>query len=277
MLFDQKLKNIINEHKTLFMVLLIGLFLLEMEIFLVAATKAGHKSWLQVTDAKGNVIYKTVRDDIITLNHDKFEKTFGPLKNYHVKQVTEKVPFPFRAWFVAAIGLPVGGMLLLGFVIRSFSAIFTGDRRLKTTRESESLIHNAGSRFEMFVNKISRLNIFVIGFLIFAGIISYWIIPNFFVSAGKIGLETITRYKWFFLSVTAIGIAVFCWIIYLRFLLAKKQIDSQTEIEKVRLQMRYEPKGPRKILPVKPSLTGHSTPPVVEWNKDSIVDLADHR
>ncbi len=89
----------------------------------------------------------------------------------------------------------------------------------------------------MVLNKISRLNIFIIGFLVVVGVVSYWVIPNLIVYIGKTGIETIVRYKWFFLTAALVVLSVGLWIIYLRYLLAKKSIETRAEIEKFRLQL----------------------------------------
>jgi hypothetical protein len=49
------------------------------------------------------------------------------------------------------------------------------------------------------------------------------------------------RYKWIFLAVASIFTTVVLWIIYLRYLLAKKAIESQVEVDKYRIQLEYHP------------------------------------
>jgi len=84
---------------------------------------------------------------------------------------------------------------------------------------------------------ISRLNIFTIGFLVLLAVFTYWVVPNLILYIGQVGMDTILRYKWFFLAVALFILGIMVWIIYLRYLLAKKTIDSQTEVEKFRLQL----------------------------------------
>jgi hypothetical protein len=68
-------------------------------------------------------------------------------------------------------------------------------------------------------------------------VFTYWVVPNLILYIGQVGMDTIMRYKWFFLTVALIILGIMLWIIYLRYLLAKKAIDSQTEVEKFRLQL----------------------------------------
>ena len=51
--------TIISENRTLFIIIAVVLFLLELEIFAVSVMKSGRKSWLQVIDTDGNVIHET--------------------------------------------------------------------------------------------------------------------------------------------------------------------------------------------------------------------------
>ncbi len=233
------MSNLIQEHKTLFIIIIVGLFLLELEIFALAAMKSGRKSWLQVIDANGNVIHETSGKNLSEFNKYYFEKTFGPLENYQVRLKTKNQPFPFRAWFVAAIGIPVGAMLLFGFVVKAYVAIFHGGE-LASTDTPPACQPGFESRLESILFRISRMNIFIIGFLIFVGVISYWIIPNMIAYLGRTGIDFLIRFKWAFIALGAVVVGIGLWIVYLRYLLAKKSIESRMEIEKHRLSLEYK-------------------------------------
>jgi len=234
-----RISNLIQENKTLFIIIIVGLFLLELEIFALAAMKSGRKSWLQVIDANGNVIHETSGKNLSEFNKYYFEKTFGPFENYQVRLETREYPFPFRAWFVAAIGIPVGAMLLFGFVVKAYVNIFHGNE-LQGDQSAPTSGPGYESRLESILVRISRMNIFIIGFLIFVGVISYWIIPNMITYIGRTGIDAIIRFKWVFITVGVAAAGIGVWIVYLRYLLAKKSIDSHTEIEKHRLALEYK-------------------------------------
>lgn len=230
------ISDFIKENKTVLIIIIVGLFLIEMEIFALAVMKSGRKSWLEVIDANGNVIHETDGKNLSDFNKYYFEKTFGPFENYEVRLKSQDKPFPFRAWFVAAIGLPIGAMLLFGFIVKAWVTLFKGGSTGESAVDAENkTIHE--TRMEMVLDKVSRMNIFIIGFLIFIGVISYWIIPNMITYIGKTGIDTIVRFKWFFLSAIVVVMSIGMWIVYLRYLLAKKTIESRTEIEKHRLQI----------------------------------------
>jgi len=95
------------------------------------------------------------------------------------------------------------------------------------------------TKLESILNRIGRMNIFNIGFLVFIGVISYWIIPNMLTYIGHIGIDFFIQYKWIFIALLVISFGVGLWIVYLRYLLAKKSIESQTEIQKHRLSLDY--------------------------------------
>jgi hypothetical protein len=243
-----RISNLIQENKTLFIIIIVGLFLLELEIFALAAMKSGRQSWLQVIDANGNVIHETSGKNLSEFNKYYFEKTFGPLENYQVRLETREKPFPFRAWFVAAIGIPVGAMLLFGFVVKAYVAIFHGNE-LQGDQPASTDAPGYESRLESVLVRISRMNIFIIGFLIFVGVISYWIIPNMIAYIGRTGIDTIIRFKWVFITLGGVVTGIGIWIVYLRYLLAQKSIESRTEIEKHRLALEYksQPASPLQL------------------------------
>ncbi len=237
MLKEKKIATLIRENRTLFIIIAVVLFLVELEIFALAAMKSGRKSWLQVIDANGNVIHETDGKNLSDFNKYYFEKTFGPFEQYHVKLATKDFPFPFRAWFVAAVGIPVGAILLFAFAVQAYLSLFYKEQN---SGEYDLNKNECEYRFEKVIATISRFNIFTIGFLVLLGVFAYWVVPNLIVHVGKLGVETMTRYKWIFLSFGMVFLGLIIWIIYLKYLLAKKALDSHAEIDKYRLQLEFD-------------------------------------
>lgn len=238
--------SLFRENKTLFILIAVGIFLIELEIFAVAAINSGRKSWMEIKDQHGNVIHVSEGNNLSSFNKYYFEKTFGPLDQYQVNWVSRDEPFPFRAWFAASIGIPVGAILLFGFITRAFATLLYGDR-ITVSTPSGAPEPIARNRLESLMAGISRLNIFAIGFLILLAMFTYWVIPNLILYIGQVGLDTIMRYKWFFLAIALIILGIGLWIIYLRYLLAKKAIDSQAEVEKFRLQLTAGSSAPLQL------------------------------
>ncbi len=238
MKIQKNMMSLLRENKTFLIFIGVALFLIELEIFAIAAVKSGEKSWLQVLDNKDNIIHEMEGRDLRAFDKELFERTFGPLNQYQVIRKTKDYAFPFRAWFVAAIGIPVGVILLFGFAIKAYLALFYED---KNKTEKSGFTHvEYETRFEKVIARISRFNIFIIGVLVFLSVIAYWILPNMILYAGRAGIETITRYKWVFLSVATLFIGLVIWVIYLRYLLVKKTIESQVEVDKYRLQLEFD-------------------------------------
>lgn len=235
---SSRITNLLQENKGLFTIIIVGIFLLEIEIFALAAMTAGKKSILQVLDNQGNLIHESSGNNLSDFNKHNFEQVFGPLENYTVQLNTQKVPFPFRAWFVAAICIPIGAMMLFAFVVKAYLVIFHGE---KVAGNDPGLVNQpvTETKLESILNRIGRMNIFNIGFLVFIGVISYWIIPNMLTYLGHIGIDFFIQYKWIFVALVVIVFCVGLWIIYLRYLLASKSIDSHIEVEKHRLSLEY--------------------------------------
>jgi len=239
----------LRQHRTLLIILAIGLLLVEVEIFAVAAAKSGRKSWLQVYDAAGTVIYETDGKHLSDFNKYYFEKNFGPLENYQVRLNSHDVAFPFRGWLVAAVGIPLGVVLLAAFVVKAFTTLVYGSEQGQGTAAGPT----PGGWMDV-VERISRWNVFTIGAAVLAAVLAYWIIPDAVALIGRVGIETILRFKWFFLAAALIAAGLVAWVIYLRYLLAKKTIDSQAEVEKYRLQLQYNKEGQPALdyIPVDP-------------------------
>ena len=236
MLKEKKIATLIRENRKLFIIISVVLFLVELEIFALAVMKSGRKSWLQVIDANGHVIHETDGKNLSDFNKYYFEKTFGPFEQYQVKLATKDLPFPFRAWFVAAVGIPIGAILLFAFAVQAYLSLFYKEQN---SGEYNVIKKEYEYRFEKVIAAVSRFNIFTIGFLVLLGVLSYWVVPNLIVHVGKLGVETLARYKWIFLSFGMVFLGLVIWIVYLKYLLAKKAIDNQAEIDKYRLKLEF--------------------------------------
>lgn len=270
---SKNITTLLREHKTLFIVITIGIILLEVEIFAFAAMKAGRKSILEIHDQKGNLIHVTDGDNLTTFNKYYFEKTFGPIEQYQVNLVTRERSFPFRAWFTAALGIPVGAVLLFGFIVRAYLAIVHGEQTLEAPDQPTTESTAPQNRLQKIISQTSRLNIFIIGFLVFLAVLAYWIVPNVLTYLGKVGLDTLVRYKWIFLPSMAVLFGVVIWIIYLRYLLAKRSIESQVELNKYRLQLEMAPNGGKPLeLDYTPDLSEMDDP--AAWTEDKAAETA---
>ena len=244
---QSKWRNHFQENKTLFVILAVGLFLVELEIFALASMSSGRHSYVQVLDAQSNVIYEVKSAKLNSREKAEFEKTFGPLTNYQVHVLTKQRPFPFWPWFAAAVGLPIGAVLLFGFFVKAYEALFfSGEGQFSKTRDAKSDDPSA-DRMDRLINRVGRMNIFVIGGFVLLIALGLWAVPHLLSEFGRHGVTIISRYKWVALGIVGVFLGVVIWIIFLRYLLARKAIETQADVEKYRLQL--ELMGDRKEIP----------------------------
>ncbi|WP_083927860.1 hypothetical protein [Desulfobacter curvatus] len=264
--------KLLQEHKALFTIVVVGLFLLELEIFALAVMHSGKQSLLQVLDNQGNVIHETSGNNLSDFNRANFEKVFGSLDKYTVQLKKHDVPFPFRAWFVAAVCIPIGAMMLFAFVVKAYLVIFHGEK-VAASDSSEPVNETGGeSKLESTLDRIGRMNIFNIGFLVFIGVISYWIIPNMFTYLGHIGFDFFVQYEWFFFVLLGIAVCVCLWIIYLRYLLAKRSIQSHTELQKHRISLEYNA-GTDQMLQLEGPPPDTDDPAIIDYKPEEAEDI----
>jgi hypothetical protein len=261
---DKSVTSLVRKNKKAFVIMAIVLAVVELQIFAVSAMKSGRKSHLQIMDANGNVIHITDGDNLSDFNKYYFEKTFGPLEQYEVKLVSEANPFPFRAYIVAAVGIPIGIILLFAFVVKAYMALFYGEQKKEDT--DDSTLGDYQGRLEKVLARVSRFNIFTIGFLLFLAVFLYWVVPNSLTYIGKIGIETLIRFKWVFLGVVGLIVVVALWLIYLRYRLAKQTIESQVEVEKYRIKVGVERYG-SSFLQLENAQKNQKDTPLVAWDQ----------
>ncbi len=232
---QSKWRTHFQENKTLFIILAVGLFLVELEIFAMAAMKSGRQATVQIRDAQDNVIFEARSSRLDTREKAEFESTYGPLANYRVKLVTIQRSFPFRAWFAAAVGLPIGAVLLFGFFVKAYEALFFGGARLPESA-SQGRVESA-DRLERLMGRVSRLNIFAIGGFVLLFALGLFAVPHLLAEFGRHGVAVISRYRWVALGIVAVFLGLVIWIVFLRYLLARKTIETQADVEKYRLQL----------------------------------------
>nr|WP_321404468.1 hypothetical protein [uncultured Desulfobacter sp.] len=232
------IKTSFFQNKPLLIIVAMLLILVELQIFFVFSAKSGKKNTLQVMNDAGTVIYEADGEHLTQFKKYYFESTFGPFENYEKKLVTRTVPFPFRAWFATAIGLPLGFTLLFAFIISAFSTLLgkkpepeeTGERDSGTNAEPKG-------KMDQFLAQINRMNIFIIGAGVFLVVLAFWVLPNLVSVIGQTGLEVIERYGWF-IGIAVVGVLlIFAWFLYLRYLLAKKTLEAETHIREHQLNL----------------------------------------
>jgi hypothetical protein len=261
--------SIIRGHRTVFVAITVILLLIELGIFAVAALKSGEHYKLQFWDQNGDLVYETDGKNLNDFNVYQFRMTHGPVQNYKRKLVKTEIPFPFRAWFVAAFAIPLGMFLFFAFILKAYEALFYGEEEKRDVTDSGTSRYE--TRLEKIIGGVNRFNIFMIAVVAFLAVIAYWVLPNLLIYVGEVSLETVMRFKWAILLVGLLAFGLLVWIIYLKYLLAKKSMDSQVEVDKHRLALEYKYNAKAQ-----PQLEHHQNakdpPHVVTWEADDVID-----
>lgn len=219
-------------HKLILLVSVGAFLLLEFLIFLASASQAGDKSRVLILDTNGNKIHESVGTTLSSYDKGFFEFYHGPIENYRLQVKTETLPFPFRAWLTAAIGIPVGIILLLAFIVRSYMALVYGEQRPDDTASPSK------NRLGFLASALEHFSVFHIGFAVLLAVLILWMVPNFLGDFFKIGLASIREYKLFFLGAAIFLGVLIAWVIYLRYKLSKQALENQFNLEKQRLEYR---------------------------------------
>ena len=162
-------------------------------------------------------------------------------------------PFPFRAWFAAAVGLPIGAVLLFGFFIKAYEALFFKSEPYADTGSGTQ----ATDRLDRLITRVSRLNIFAIGGFVLLFALGLFAVPHLLSEFGRHGVAVISKYRWVAIGLAGVFLGLVIWIIFLRYLLARKSIEAQADVEKYRLQLELLGKHdhiPQLTAPDRPQL-----------------------
>ncbi len=241
------LADVLSGHKyqkVVLVICIVTLLFIELAVFIAALNSSGKKSRVIVYDNNGYKVFETEGSTLSTYEKVVFENNFGPLSKYHIKIETEKIPFPFRAWLSAAIGIPVGLVLIIAFIIKAYLALLYGNDPDIPERGT-----NAYGRFGSVLSQASHISIFPLGICVLLLVLLMWMVPNFLGEFAKLSYKTIREFKWFFLGVAVFIAALICWVIYLRYRLSKQAIENEKDIEKYRIEMKLlEEKKKKQLL-----------------------------
>lgn len=223
-------------QKAILAVSLAAFLILELLIYFAAAGQAGQQSQVVVYDANGAKVYQTPGTVMTSYEKLVFENTFGPLRNYHIQVKTESLPFPLRAWMSAAVGIPVGLVLLVAFLVKAYLSLLYGEEKHKAEQDESPFIAGTGNKFLSLFNSLHRFSIFHIGFAIVIAVLMFWMVPNFVGDVAKVSVATVRQFHWFFLGTAVFLAFLITWIVYLRYRLSKKMLENQLDLEKFRVE-----------------------------------------
>jgi hypothetical protein len=212
------------------------LVIVELLIYTIAASTSGTEYRVIIEDREGHVLYETPGKHLTRYEELSFQNRYGPVENYIVRVVTQERSFPFRAWLAASVGIPIGAVLILAFLIRGYMAIFDTNRGDTYTGLDDKTIFASPSSKPSFIGWIQSLSLFHLGAVVIILLIAFWIIPNAVSEAAAKVVYFMEHHpvicSGFFIFVA--GIVV--WVIYLRYKLSREIVRYQFELAKMRLE-----------------------------------------
>ncbi len=221
--------------KVVLAVSVILLLVLEIAVYVAVSTQSGLKSRVVIEDSSGTKVYESSGAALSAYEKMMFENNFGPLRNFNTHVETELVPFPLRTWVLLAIGLPMGLILLLAFLVQVWMLLLNGEQKEGGPGEA-SAGRNKSTRFDSFLSASRNFTVLHVGFVIVLVMLILWLVPSFLGDMAKSCLAAVQDYQWFFLGLSIFAGALLTWIIYLRYKLSKQMLLNQLEIEKYRIK-----------------------------------------
>lgn len=230
-----------NRVQKVVLIVSVLLFLvIELLIYMTSASQAGQKSRIIVADMNGKKVFETSGTALTSYEKLMFENNFGPLTNYQIHLETESLPFPFRAWLTASVGIPVGLILLIAFLVKAYLSLLYSDE--KEEKPPESTLDTPPpikeGKLGAIFHSVGKVTIFHIGFAVLIAVLLLWMVPNFLGDFFRISTETVREYKWFFGGVVVFLAFIITWVIYLRYKLSKQMLDNQFNLEKFRMEQQ---------------------------------------
>lgn len=234
--------------KTVLAASVILVLVLELAIYVAVLNQSGLKSRVVVSDQSGTKLYESSGTALTAYEKMVFENNFGPIRNYRTHIESELVPFPLKTWILLAIGLPMGLVLLLSFVIQVWLLLLNGGPEEGFGKDAAG--GPGKSRFENFLSASRHFSVLHVGFLIVLTMLILWLVPSFLGDVANSCFTAVKEYQWFFLGLVIFLGGLLTWIIYLRYRLSRLMLENQLEIEKYRIKKQLLARDlPTQLIP----------------------------
>ncbi|MEM5787718.1 MAG: hypothetical protein AAGU11_10390 [Syntrophobacteraceae bacterium] len=209
------------------------LLVLEIVIYLAVLGQSGLKSRIVITDSNGVKIYESAGAALTAYEKMVFESSHGPLRDFNTRVESELVPFPMRTWVLLAIGIPMGLILLVSFLVQVWLLLLNGGSKAEQEEGAAAADKN---RLNSFLNASRHFSVLHVGFVIVLLMLTLWLVPSILGDVAKSCFVAVQEYQWFFLGVAVFAGGLLVWIIYLRYKLSRQMLQNQLEIEKYRVK-----------------------------------------
>lgn len=218
--------------KSTALVTVLVLFIIELAIFLAAASQSGIKYYTIVEDDKGRILYEAPGRGLSYYEEMSLRDTLGPIENYHVRVISQRVDFPFSAWLSASIGVPIGLMLVYALIMRLYKAVIESEPVSFKLNELDP----SRKGWRRIVSLFHSLSIFHIGFIVFLSALCFWLIPHITMRALTGTLQFIKNNMLIFVSFMIFLLILAGWVVYLMYRLARDVLRYRYEIIKLQLE-----------------------------------------
>ena len=233
-----------KDSKVVLITAIIFLLLLEVVIYAAVSSQAGLRSRIVIVDSSGTKIYESPGTSLSSYEKMVFESNFGPLRNFATHIESETIPFAFRTWVLLSIGIPLGLILLVFFLVQVWVILLNGTQKSGEDPSSAS----GKNRFDTFLSASRNFSVLHVGFVIVLAMLMLWLIPSFLGDVVKSCFEAMKNYPWFFVASAGFVAGLLVWVIYLRYRLSKQMLSNQFEIEKYRIKTELLTQSPPQRL-----------------------------
>ncbi|MCU0600486.1 MAG: hypothetical protein MUE70_14660 [Desulfobacterales bacterium] len=160
-------------------------------------------------------------DERLALN--TYSGSRNPQTYLLVKEVEEVIPFPWKAWILISVGVPIGIAFLVLLISKAyFQAVEPG--------ESEAV--GPSGKFVSALNRLSQINIIWFMLLSIIVIFLFWYIPEIVKYTGGVAMTWLTQYWWIPATVFFVGVLIFVFWMYLHYRLKLKAMNMEMELAK---------------------------------------------
>jgi hypothetical protein len=170
-------------------------------------------------------------DERLALN--TYNGSRNPQTYLLVREVEEVIPFPWKAWILISVGVPIG----IAFIVLLISKAY-----FQAVEPGETEAAGGSGKFISALNRLSQINIIWFMLLSIIIIFLFWYIPELVKYTGGVAMAWLTRYWWIPATVFFVGVLVFLFWMYLHYRLKVKAMNMEMELAKFKF-MQLEGKS----------------------------------
>jgi len=142
-----------------------------------------------------------------------------------VRDEEKVIPFPWKAWVLTSVGIPIGLAFLVLLLTRAYLQVVEPD--------GNEAVEPSG-KFASGVNKLSQINIIWFMLIAVVAIFLLWYVPEIVKYTGDVAITWLTMHWWVPTTVFFVVVGIILMVIYLQYRLKSKAMDTEMEIAKLK-------------------------------------------